>query len=440
MPTRPNVVFVLVDQMRAAALGCMGNDQVRTPTMDALAEDGLRCTSTYASNPVCSPARASILTGRYPHTNRHITNDLHLPTSETTLADAFGEAGYDTGYIGKLHLDGEGLPGYVPPGPRRQGFEYWAGFNKGHRHLHGHPEFDDDGAFRGRAGDYQPAYQTDLAIDFVEQDRADPFFCFLSWGPPHPPFAAPDEYSERYDPDALDLRPNVPDELAAEVRPILAEYYAMITSLDDQLERLLDTLAAEGIADETIVVFTSDHGEMLGSHGLWGKGVPYEESIHVPLLMRYPDCIHGGDELRAPVSHVDYFPTLAGRCDVSIPDPVQGRDLTPVIDGDADPPEAVYIEGELTSDESWRALRTDRFMLAIDEDLTTRHLYDMGGGDPYQESNLAGESRRQLEETLRERLLDAAYRYDDRQLMARDIDQRRPLRTELDRREHSVTE
>jgi arylsulfatase A-like enzyme len=434
------VVFVLVDQMRAAALGCMGNEQVQTPTMDALADGGVQFTSAYAANPVCSPARASILTGCYPHENRHITNDLRLPTGVTSIADAFGDTGYDTGYIGKWHLDGEGLPGYVPPGPRRQGFDYWEGFNKGHRHLQGHPQFDDGGTFLGRTGDYQPAYQTDLAVDFMTEDRADPFFLFLSWGPPHPPFAAPEEYSEQYDPEALDLRPNVPDEMAEEVRPALAEYYAMIESLDDQLQRLLDALDAQGIADETVVCFTADHGDMLGSHGQWSKGVPYEESIHVPLILRYPDGLEAGREFDAPVSHVDYFPTLAGLCDVPVPDRAQGRDLVPVLDGDANPPEQVYIEGGLTTDEAWRALRTERFLIAVEEDLTTRDLFDVGGGDTYQQSNLAGERRRQLEETLHDRLVDEAYRYDDRRLMGSDIAQRRPLRTELDRREHPIKE
>jgi arylsulfatase A-like enzyme len=163
MPDRPNVVFVLCDQLRAEAVGCLGNDQVATPAIDRLADEGVLCPRTYTPNPVCSPARASLQTGRYPHANGVPGNKLRLPTDGPSLAGVLRDAGYRTGYVGKWHLDGEPAPGYIPPGPRRQGYEYWEGFNRGHRHLKGHPTFDADGEVRWETG-YQPAVQTDHAV------------------------------------------------------------------------------------------------------------------------------------------------------------------------------------------------------------------------------------------------------------------------------------
>lgn len=425
MPDRPNVLVVLTDQMRAQAMGCAGNDDVQTPTLDRFASEGRQFTRALSPDPVCSPTRASILTGQYPHAHGEIENHLRLEPDRPTLAERFAADGYRTGYVGKWHLDGDGKPGYVPPGPRRRGFDYWEGFNRGHDYHRGHPRFTEDGDCYWEAG-YQPAVQTDLALDFLDEQAgaADPFFLMVSWGPPHTPFDAPDAYSDRYDPAGLNLRPNVPDEMdTPDLRAALAEYYALVTSLDDQFERLLDALDARGVADDTVVVFLSDHGEMLGSHGRQRKNYPFAESVRVPLLVRYPGVVDPG-ESDAPVSLVDLLPTLLGLTGGDPPEDLHGRDLSPHLRGDGPPApdrDAVYVEGQVAYDEAWRSVHTDRYALTVDRRLDARYLFDLQA-DPYEQENLVDDPEyADVVDRLRDRLLSLASAYDDRHVMATDV-------------------
>jgi arylsulfatase A-like enzyme len=424
MPDRPNVLFVLVDQMRASAMGCMGNDDVHTPTLDRMAEEGMLATHNYTPDPVCTPARASLLTGQYPHEHGVDGNSIQLPQTGETLGCVLRDAGYDTGYVGKWHLDGEDRPGYVPPGPRRQGFDYWKGFNRGHDHLRGHPHFDEEGTVEWEEG-YQPEIQTDLTIDFLEEDREDPFFMLLSWGPPHLgntmlddgsrlelPFEPPEEYLGMYDREDLTLRPNVSDRLAPQARYDLAQYYGMITSLDDQLERLLSTLAEQGELEDTLVVFTADHGEQMGSQDRYYKGEPFEESVNVPLLARYPGEIPAGYRTDELVSLIDLMPTILSMCDTPVPDRVQGESQAPLFRDDpgATGREEVYIEHG-----GWRALRTQDRMLAVDEAGEPEYYFNMEI-DPYQQHNITDlvHDRERIELRLRQ----AAQRYDDEALLS----------------------
>jgi arylsulfatase A-like enzyme len=352
-----------------------------------------------------------------------------MRTDRPTLAGAFRDAGYRTGYVGKWHLDGRshrgnrltfdaGGGGFVPPGERRAGYEFWRGFNDGHAHHDGHPRFTREGdPYRERPDEYQPTVQTDVVADFLERNREEPFFCFLSWGPPHPPFEAPGDYADRYDAADVDLAPNVPEEIRDEVRENCREYYGMITSLDDELDRLLGRLDRLGLAEDTVVVFASDHGEYMGAHGeVRGKGEEYEESIRVPLLVRGP-----GVESRvspAPVTLVDCMPTLLGRCDLPIPERVQGRDLSGHLRGETgadDLADAVYLQGRLGG-VGWRAVRTERYLFSVDRHLAARHLFDLAE-DPYQQRDLV-EERPDLVTDLRERLVTLAERHDDHQILS----------------------
>jgi arylsulfatase A-like enzyme len=410
---RPNVLFVLTDQMRAEAMGCMGDPNVQTPTLDRMADEGVLCTRNYSPDPVCTPARASILTGQYPHTHRTLTNNFRIPEDSTSIADVLGDAGYETGYIGKWHLDGTPKPGYVPPGDRRQGFDYWKGFNRGHEHLDGHPHFDDEGDVEWEEG-YQPELQADMAIDFMTEHAGgeNPFFCYLSWGPPHLPYEAPEEYEAMYDAEELDLRENVSERMADQARRDLVPYYGMITSLDDQMERLMDALEAEGVLDDTIVVFTSDHGEQIGSQDCYYKSYPYEESVHVPLIWRYPEGLPAGEENDELTSLIDLMPTLLSMCDAEIPEGVQGEDLTGVLRGEetTDRP-GVYIEDNIGDDDEWRAYRTENHLLVQDRYGEEQYFFNTED-DPYQQHNLKDivHDKQDLEEYI----IEAAKKYDDR--------------------------
>ncbi|MFB6227737.1 MAG: sulfatase [Halobacteriales archaeon] len=416
MSDRPNVLLVLTDQYRAQALGCMGNAQVDTPNLDRIAAEGLTFENAYSSNPVCSPARGSIQTGCYSHRHRVIGNtykQIPLPTEFDTLGECMHEARYRTGYIGKWHLDGthDEAEAFVPP-ERRRGYEYWRGFDRGHYHMRGHPFFE-NGEKRWEEG-YQPAIQTDLALDFLDSDRSLPWFLFLSWGPPHSPFEAPEQYHDRYDPEDLDLRSNVPAEAADEARETLADYYACITALDDQVGRLLDALDDRDLTEDTVVLFTADHGEFMGSHGQYGKGSPLEEASNVPLLVRYPRAVDAGERTETFANLNDLLPTLLSLCDVPIPETAQGQDLSCVLRGEDGPrPTSTYLQGGIAGDNEWRAVRTERYLFAVERNLKTRYLFDMAE-DPYQRENLAADPGEAPIGELQEAIVENALAYDDR--------------------------
>ncbi|MBK5291303.1 MAG: sulfatase-like hydrolase/transferase [Acidobacteriia bacterium] len=198
---RPNILFVFADQLRAQSVGCYGNEEVKTPHIDRLASEGVLFRNTVANTPVCCPARAVMLTGKYAHKNGIVANDLRLRESEVTIAEILAGAGYRTGFIGKWHLDGgQRLPGFVPPGPRRQGFQFWAANLCSHRHF-------DTQYFRDTSEPipikkFEAEAWTDIAIDYLRQSRGDsrPFFLTVAMGPPHDPYGAPEEYMRMYDP------------------------------------------------------------------------------------------------------------------------------------------------------------------------------------------------------------------------------------------------
>ena len=185
---RPNVLFVLADQWRFCSVSHGENNDavVETPNLDKLAEEGVRFSRCYTALPRCTPNRASLITGRFPHETGMIDNDLMMPPTERCIAHGFSEAGYKSHYIGKWHMDGTAKPGFVPPNWRRRGFETFVGFNRGHSYFDT-GTFTNDGVKVSAAGEYEPTLQTDYAIDFMTANKDKPFFCFVSWGPPHGP-------------------------------------------------------------------------------------------------------------------------------------------------------------------------------------------------------------------------------------------------------------
>ena len=398
-----NVLFLFPDQMRAQAMGCMGNPDVKTPNLDRLAAEGVLFRNHFANSPVCCPARAIILTGKYAHTNGMIANDLRLRESETSLAELFAEAGYRTGFVGKWHLDGgPRQPGWIPPGARRQGFEFWAANEVSHAHFDTHYFRDDPEPIPIKT--FEASVWTDIGIDFLRQAKQDerPFFLTVQMGPPHDPYIAPDEYMALYDPDAIALRPNFDGDTSdRELEPNpyvetpgrkeIAAYYAMVTAVDDQVGRILGELDELGLRDNTIVIVSSDHGDMLGSHGTRLKRKPWEESIRVPGIVRHPGA-PAGRETDALFSHVDIAPTLLSLCGLPVPADLQGASLAPVVLGQAESaPSAAYFQifGPFLAggvERGWRGLRTERFMYARTKDAPWL-LYDLEA-DPYELENL----------------------------------------------------
>ena len=392
----PNVIVIMPDQMRGQAMGVAGNRQIRTPNLDRLAAEGIYLPNTFANNPVCCPARATILTGRYPHGHGVIVNDLRLRESVVTLAERLAGAGYATGFVGKWHLDGGfRRPGYVAPGPRRQGFGFWAASVCDHRHFKGVYFRDTDEPIR--IDRFEPEVWTDEALGFIGANRDRPFFLWWTCGPPHNPYAAPERYERLYDPETLELRPNHKPVPRFGRREDIAKYYAAITGIDDQVGRLTAQLDRWGLTDDTLIIFTSDHGDMLGSQGTAFKCKPWAESIRVPGILRYPRKIKPRQERDLLFSHVDLAPTILAYCGLEVPDDAHGRDLSKLLSGrpEADPePEAVFFQiyeprKPWSVPDAWRGVRTKGYVYARFEDKPWV-LYDTAR-DPYELSNLVGQ-------------------------------------------------
>jgi arylsulfatase A-like enzyme len=405
---RPNVLLILPDQFRAQALGCMGNPDVRTPHLDQLAAEGLLFRQTFANTPVCCPARAILFTGKYAHQNGLVANDLRLRESEVTLAKLLKEQGYQTGFIGKWHLDGgRREPGFVPPGPRRQGFEFWAACEC--RHTHFQPVLFRDTPQPIRSQKFEAEALTDIAVDFLRANRSRPFFLVVSMGPPHDPYGAPEKYMKLYDPAQLTMRRNWKAGVPQAGRAQIAAYYAAVTAVDEQVGRLMRTLKDLALDRDTIVLFTSDHGDMLGSQGARLKRKPWEESIRVPGILRYPAKVRPGRRVETLFSHVDMTPTLLSLCGVKVPPAMSGHNLAEVVLGRTEQgPEAVFFQifvpfaGDGTP-HPWRGVRTRRYMYARTAS-GPWVLYDLAT-DPDELTNLATDPasepvRKDLEERL----------------------------------------
>lgn len=395
---RPNIVFLMPDQHRYHAVGCLGNAEVKTPHIDKLASEGVTLHHTFANTPVCCPARAILLTGQYCHRNGMIANDLRLREESVSFAEVLAGAGYRTGFVGKWHLDGgQREPGWVPPGPRRQGFEFWAAHQCSHKHFENHYFRDTPAAIE--FGKFEAEGWADVAVEFLEGVKKDsrPFYLTVQWGPPHDPYKAPANYTAKYDASRLTMRANYKKGKAPVPPPAaIAEYYGMVTAIDDQVGRLMAKLDDLGLRENTIVLYSSDHGDMLGSQGERLKRKPWEESIRVPGFVRWPGRIQAGSQSDVFFTHVDFAPTLLGMAGLKPPAAMQGKDLSrPIVEGKGKGPDSAFFQifGPFTgdgTDAGWRGVRTATHMYARYEDKPWV-LYDLVA-DPFQMNNLVGKA------------------------------------------------
>ena len=426
----------------------MNQDPVVTPNLDRFAAEGIVLTQAVSNCPICSPYRAMMFTGKYPVSNGVITNcysdtiayGIELKESERCLSDVLHDADYNQGYIGKLHLDlpkeehipftegWRGEPGksrfwdaYTPPGPRRHGFDFWYSYGCCDRHFHPH-YWTGDAKVDERidVNEWSVKHETEVAMEYIRnrngayRDPAKPFSLFVAFNPPHMPFAqVPSQYLEAYahaTPEDLLNRPNFalePDGHLA-VKHV-RNYFAAITGIDEQFGRMLKALEDEDLADNTIVVLTSDHGEMMGSHGLMGKDVWYDESLLVPFIIRWPDRIAPGRD-NLLFSAADIMPTLLGLMGFGhhIPDEVEGVDYSKVFLGkECERPESVfyfYSEPQSPEEPERRGIRTDHytFVVSRDQEGDTSVLHD-NQEDPYQLKNIA-DQKPALVKKLREEL------------------------------------
>lgn len=407
----PNVLIVLSDAHRASSTGCYGESQIHTPRFDAFAREGLLLDTAVSTTPLCRPFRASLMTGAYAHHHGMFNNspprvpagnprrtsehnfgvdefDQWRPKNLPTLGETFARAGYRCGYVGKWHLGNAN----VPRGKLRFGFDdYWAvGATPKHDYWRWRYVTNDQRMVTGD-GYFRPIMETDLALDFIEAADERPWLMILSWGPPHGPFDPPEEYQHYA---GISAPPNVPAEKREVIEGrTLPLYYGLIEAIDHEFGRLLDGLGKLGGAEDTLVIYTSDHGAQLQSHGVPGKEVPYSESTRVPFLLRWPGQLPAGRRMAMPFGSPDIFPTLAGLMAVPVPAGVDGTDFSGALRGTpgAARQEAAYLAAHEPRGEpwpGWRGVRTERYLYARREDAPWL-LIDVAN-DPFEMNNLIG--------------------------------------------------
>ncbi len=390
--TKPNLIFILCDQLRFDCLGYAGHPLVETPNIDRLAERGVVFETAYCASPVCSPARASWLTGTYPHAHQQLANygpERLIPEAmavmrpdAVTLGDVFKQAGYRCGIAGPWHLGHDHQP--------QHGFEeFW----RVYRYQGDHRDilfdyFDREGVqniyegkhptIRNHGLGYTPisdprqqrtTWTVDQGLEFLDTTGDRSFFLYLSIKDPHPLVAVSQELVDRYPIDKIDLLSTWQDDLEGRpdylkndvgrlpldisetgFRTMMAHYFALITHIDDQVGRLIDRLQSLELAENTIVTFISDHGEMLGEHHAIQKRMFWEASVRVPCVVSWPAGLPSGHRVTTPLGGVDLAPTLLDLCGLSFENPIDGRSVALSIK-EKEQPDPVPIFSEIgTSD------------------------------------------------------------------------------------------
>ena len=397
---RPNIVYLFADQWRASATGYAGDPNVKTPQLDRLARLGVRFENAVSVCPVCTPYRAALMTGRYPTSTGMFLNDVYLPDEALCMAEILRPAGYATGYIGKWHLDAHGRHAFVAP-ERRQGFEYWKAGECDHEYTNSHYYAGNSPQKRFWEG-YDAFAQTRDAQQFI-RDHAkgdQPFLLVVSYGVPHFPLdTAPPEYQALYPPESLKLPPNVPEAMSKAARRELSGYYAHCTALDKCVGEVIQTLEDTGIAENTLLVFTSDHGDMMGSQGVRPrtKQVQWAESSRVPFLLRYPALKNQeGRVIKTPISTPDILPTLLGLAEVAIPRAIEGEDLSGLIRkaGPERDRAALFmaVAPSIPAAQEYRGIRTIGYTYV--RNLAGPWLLFDHQADPYQMKNLVNDPAR----------------------------------------------
>lgn len=397
----PNVVYILTDEWRAQATGYAGDPNVKTPNLDLLSKKSINFKNAVSVLPVCTPHRAALLTGRYPQSTGMIFNDLYLPARELTMGEMYKAAGYNTAYIGKWHLDGHGRLSYIPQ-ERRQGFDYWKAAECTHNYNRS-KYFDNNDT----AATYWPGYDvyaqtTDAKKYIATQAKSDkPFLMVLAYGAPHFPHeGAPENLKRLYSAASIKLRPNVPDSLAGEARREAVGYYAHCTAIDSCIGELQKAIQAAGIESNTLFVFTSDHGEMLGSQGVppEAKQRLWDESIEVPFLLYYPALGKQTTQtINYPINTPDILPTLLGLCNLSRPATIEGEDLSHFLTGKKMMSDRAALFMNLSpftenfGGDEFRGIRTSRYTYV--RNLKGPWMFFDNETDPYQLHNLIGDAK-----------------------------------------------
>ncbi len=423
---RPNFVFILCDDLRKGALGSEGHPFIKTPNIDRLGREGMTFENAFVATPVCSPSRASFLTGQFPHTHGVIKNTRYEELSHrlVTFPRLLHEAGYETAHVGKWHMGQDDTP--------RPGYDRWVC-------LKGQGEYDDptlnvDGR-RVQTEGYSTDVLTDYAVEFLKVGRSKPFLLYLAVKAPHGPSTPAARHKTLFADEKITRAPSavapggatVPGDLegkpavaagqrkdkrsTAQSDETIRNYLRTVVAVDEGVGRILQTLEETGQLDNTVVIFTSDHGVFWGEHNLQEKRLAYDEALRIPLLVRYPKGIKAGVKSASLVQAVDVAPTLLELGSAPVPANIQGRSFVPLLKGQT-PPDwrtAILAEFEPTNQEpfpAWQAVRTERgkYIHYRSEEKGLDELYDLTA-DPYEMKNRINEPDAQaLRETLKKEL------------------------------------
>jgi arylsulfatase A-like enzyme len=414
--SQPNILFVFSDQQRWDTTGVHGNPLGLTPNFDRIAQEGTHLFNSFTCQPVCGPARACVQTGLYATQVGCFTNGIALPSGQQTLADYFGEAGYQTGYIGKWHLADRDISGPVPV-EQRGGYDYWLASNVLEFTSEPYRTVMYDSENRPvRLPGYRVDALADAAIRYIDAHQHAPFFLFLSFVEPHfqnrlDSYPAPDGYETPF------VGRWTPPDLAAlggSAQRHLPGYYGMIKRLDEALGRLLDALKSLDLLDNTIVVYTSDHGNHFKTRNSEYKRSCHESSIRIPLAVT--GCtFNSGGRLPHLTSLLDLPPTLLDAAGLPIPKQMQGRSLVPLVRRQSnDWDNEIFVQ--ISESQVGRAIRTRRWKYGVvapgkdggkipaSDSYQEDCLYDLEA-DPYELNNLIGfDSHQELVSVLKERL------------------------------------
>lgn len=420
---KSNLVFIFSDQHRKFDLSCYGNEDVITPNLDKLASEGIKFNHCYSNSPVCVPARGSILTGLYAQNHGAFTNDIAIRYDVESIADVLKENGYETAYIGKWHLCGIPRDQMIDE-KRRLGFEEWKVANCNHNYLHCYYDDKDDNRYWKEG--YEPEIFGELAREYIRKPKEKPFALFLSFASPHDPHdCIKKEYKMLYNNRSVNLRHNVQDVIMRtkkefitkeEQKLLMKGYYGHISAIDNEIGKIINLI--DQLAEDTLIVYTSDHGDMLGSHGVVDKQTPYEEAIAVPLILRWKGKIKQREE-NGLIGLVDLPVTLVSILGGKFSGKVDGKDMSDLVLNGKKLVDECYLydlypchQAEDKGYTEWRGIRTSRYTYSIDGKGEDWLFFD-NKLDPYQEKNLiADKTYSNVKEKLRERLMEYVEQYD----------------------------
>ena len=413
-----NIVFIFIDDLRFDALGILGHPFVETPHLDALARNGVIADNAYVTTSLCSPSRATVLSGQYAHRHGVLDNNTELPDGTPTFPEALQKAGYDTAFIGKKHMGGSDAP--------QPGFNRWISFPG--QGVYNNPVFNIDGEKVPHEG-YITDLLTDYAVDFINQPRNAPFMLYLSHKAVHAEFMPAPRHKGRY----ADKQYPYPESMANteenyrskpewvrkqreswhgvdgmynhkaddsqyahDFDSFTRNYAETILAIDDGVGRIVETLREKGILDSTLFVFTSDNGFMFGEHGLIDKRTMYEASVRVPLIVHCPELFAPGQHSKALITNLDYAPTFVAAAGLDVPDTMQGLSFLEVLQNPQAPWRDAFLyeyfwERSFPQTPTVLGVRTQQHKFMRYHGIWDRYeLYDMDA-DPDERNNLLGD-------------------------------------------------